>query len=130
MDIIRKLPDDIKSTILPYTYRPQPDILMKDIQHFSHTFRRLPFYLPHFAAGSPFYDTWDCVYYGLFIENPTSLDICSILRRSHIITNDNSTRFIMNSNTKTIAKLYWALLTIEERDKYLQHYKAAIELII
>jgi len=120
MNIISKLPADLKVAILPYTYCPQPDELMRDVRHYAHTYRRLPFYLPAFPLGCPFYDVWDCIYYGLFIENPASFDICAILRRSHIITKDNSTRFIMNATTKKIVRIFWALLTVKERVGYLK----------
>ena len=123
MDIIKKLPDDIKTVILPFTYNVQPKALLEDIRHFHHSFPRLTFKLPYFAAGCPYYNTWDCIYYGLFIENPTLLDTCSILKRSAMITDEKLPQFVMTATTKTIAKLYWALLTIEEREIYLQSMK-------
>ena len=121
MDIIKRLPDDIKTAILPFTYNVQPPALLEDIRHFPRSFHRLTSKL--LDLGVPFYDTWDCIYYGLFIENPASFDISYILRRSIIITEKKLPLFIMTATTKTIAKLYWALLTIEEREKHLQGIK-------
>ena len=126
MDIIKKLPDDIKTVSLPFTYNIQPKALLEDIRHFHHSFPRLTFKLPYFAAGCPYYNTWDCIYYGLFIENPTLLDTCSILKRSAMITDEKLPQFVMTATTKTIAKLYWALLTIEEREIYLQTRKPGL----
>jgi len=37
MDIIKRLPIEIRLHIIPYTYQVQPNILLRDIEHFKET---------------------------------------------------------------------------------------------
>ena len=55
MELIQKLPEDIRRHIIPYTYRVQPQILLKDIVNYHQTFETL---VHMYRKNFPYEEGW------------------------------------------------------------------------
>ena len=127
MDIIKKLPEELRHYILSFTYEPQPFVLLNDIRHYG-TSRLLiqEYYMQHFEyfEDQLYHDLigfcnqryklkegYREIFFGVFLRlfSFKNISRSSVLRLCVNI-------FIV---TKRANNIVWGLLTEEERNTFL-----------
>jgi len=135
MDIIKKLPEDLRKYILAFTYEPQPYSLLSDIQHYTRTrpiiqewyTNRFAWEYPnaendwlnndligfcndHYATMYGYRDNFISIFARLFyLKNKSRQQIITLCRK--VFRRDEGNN------------ITWGLLTIEERENFISHWE-------
>jgi len=110
---IDKLPFEVVfNHIIPYTYSPQPKILLEDIRDYVYTFNLI---------SSVYYNRW-IVFWGEE-ENEDKHWLCNDIYR---FVDDFNIRLLSSRNIKiktmNISRIYWSIFTPYERSKMIYEY--------
>jgi len=122
MNLIQKLPEDIKLRIIPYTYLIQPKQLLQDIIHYTQSFKKIT---TLYKQSFWIYPLW-----GFFF------DITLYVQKNHHIWNrgikkkNHYSQLMYSKNKKKWVNILWGLLTIKERTLFIQNVKTEIKAFI
>ena len=126
MNIIKKLPEDIRRAIIPYTYNIQPKFLLKDIRHYHISFRilndlnrpRLTIFGEHLESPALLLNN---IWVWILAHFKNYYTVCK--RFLKISTEKRAKIWIgkkyITKPIKTQIRIIWALLTVTERTKFL-----------
>jgi hypothetical protein len=134
MDIIKKLPEELRQYILTFTYEPQPFVLLNDIRHYTRTRPILQeWYVHRFAWEYPNAEN-DWLYNDLigFCNEDRALifgyreRFFEIFSRIFLLKNKTPAQLlpycsIFRYSAKTNNTL-WGIFTEEERSRFMEYY--------
>uniref|UniRef100_A0A6C0HQT6 Uncharacterized protein n=1 Tax=viral metagenome TaxID=1070528 RepID=A0A6C0HQT6_9ZZZZ len=135
MDIIKKLPKDIRNYILTFTYEPQPFILLNDIRHYIRTRQEIKdWYTNHFAWEYPNAES-DWLYNDLlgFCNENSALMFgykafyFEVFSRAFLLKNKSRDELLMHRHifrySDKTNNVIWGLLTIQERNEFILNWE-------
>jgi len=135
MDIIKKLPEEIRQYILTFTYEPQPFVLLNDIRDYTRTRPIIQdWYIHQFAFEYPNAEN-DWLYNDLigFCNEDRALIFgyreryFEIFSRIFLLKNKTPEQLlpycsIFRYSAKT-NNVIWGIFTIEERTNFMKYYE-------
>ena len=122
MNLIQKLPEDIKLRIIPYTYSIQPKQLLRDIIHYTQSFKKIT---TLYNQSFWIYPLW-----GFFFDITLYVQKTNHIWNRSIKKYNYNSKLIYSKNKKNWVNILWGLLTIEERTLFIQNIKTEIEAFI
>jgi len=142
-NIIRQLPDDVKNYIIPFTYSPQPNILLEDIRSFISTKQDVSYtYFRHWFDSTEddaekcwlindlfaFANDYEPTIFG-YVDS-----FYNIFSRNIMLKNDKEKikQFIVTLESESLDKqinIFWGLLTLEERNDFIDIANMKIRII-
>jgi hypothetical protein len=130
MDIVKKLPEDIRKYILNFTYEPQPFILLNDIRHYVNSRNFVQdWYYQDSGWQYPNAET-DWLHNDLIgfcnEHRPTMhgyrdhfFNIFSRMYRFKKKSREQIVHICNNMSSNRASNVTWGILTIEERDTFM-----------
>ena len=122
---LQKLPTELCDKIMTYSYSPQSTQLLEDIRSYGFTLQHI---------SQIYYDKWDDRYEELLIHHILEhnmygyyLEKCiKIFRRLYSVKNWSREeicnfirRFTLNSSSRIRISFFWGLLTVDERNEFI-----------
>jgi hypothetical protein len=131
MDIIRRLPEELRRYIITFTYEPQPTFLLNDIRHYVFTRATIQeWYTTRFAWEYPNAENdWlDNDLIGMCNQHHATMFgyrdyFFTIFTRFFMLKNKTRKQILricnnMHRDTKKSSNITWGILTPEERDVF------------